>query len=217
MKRSTFLAVFVLVLILWGAITLFYHLGASGVDFGGTTASFDREHDRKVLRIREGVGIAIHTDDPQRARFDLMSVTRASFPFCPLCGTYTTDGAVVLDAAFHQGDWFYRAPYDGPLAPGARRENLRGLAYNRATGQRVEAADGASASEQRKQLDALHLDAADPHRITPQSLAGMPALAMVQESCLVFNAAFLFVTGLWMLIGLVSWLVRRARTRPAAR
>jgi len=30
-------------------------------------------------------------------------------------------------------------------------------------------------------------------------------------------AAFLFVTGLWMLIGLVSWLVRRARTRPAAR
>ena len=56
MKRSTFLAVFVLVLILWGAITLFYHLGASGVDFGGSTASFDREHDRKVLRISEGSG-----------------------------------------------------------------------------------------------------------------------------------------------------------------
>lgn len=190
-------ATFALVLGLWLILNVMYRLGADGVQFGGATTSFERQYDGVLHRI----------DDRHALRrgsagdFAVVMVERGPIPFCPLCGVYQPAGSVVNVARFFKDGWIYT---DHPTRFFE--------AVNVDTGATIDVPERHDPGDTSlpPELAARGLEFADAHLLTDALVAArFPALATINESCIVFNAAFLLLVGLHVLLAPLLWLRRR--------
>ena len=197
---SWWVAVLVPLLLLWVSVTVYYKQGASGIAFGGGEVSFERRFDFALFRIDDRSALLVTRD----GSMSVVAYGRGAFPFCPLCGTYQPEGSIVNLARYYKDGWMYTDHLGGPFAE----------LYHVPTGEKVQVerppgiAPGATDG-----LDAAKLPAyagrgltfEAQHRITPAVIEEkFPPLRAINESCVVFNAAFLILTILWLMVGLVT-------------
>jgi hypothetical protein len=197
-----FLTVMGLVVLLWAGVTVYYRLGASGVRVRayGAAASFDRRFDRTLLKINDRYAMVASTvgSNPSVYRYE-----RGMFPFCPLCGIYTMQGAG-FGADYRKGDWIYGSQ----ASPWGDAVNVR-------TGEVIDVPGSTGSLEENPpaEFKARGLDFAPADKLTPEAaIAGLEPLSTINESCLVFTVAFMLIAGLVLLIGLVSLAVGRRTT-----
>jgi len=193
-----------LLVVLWIGVAFLYHRGAAGVGFGpgGGALSFDREHAFTLFEVdRHRHTALLVSHDGSMA---VVAYGRGMFPFCPLCGTYEPRGSIVNLARYYKDGWIYTDHLGGPFAE----------LYHVPTGEKVDVERPAGGGEP----DAgslppyaergLTLDPA--HAITPALIeARFTALPTIDESCVVFNAAFLLLAGTWLVVGLLLLIRRR--------
>jgi hypothetical protein len=80
-----------LLLGLFLAFNVAYRAGADGLIVGGGgEISFNRGHDRQLLRVTDSIAVLV--DQSTAQELPVVDVTRAAFPFTVLCGTYEPDG-----------------------------------------------------------------------------------------------------------------------------
>lgn len=187
-----------LLAVLWIAVTFIYRQGESGVRFGQGAAgvSFDRQHDVALFEIDASAALLVSPS----GTVSLVKYGRGTFPFCPLCGKHELRGSIVNLAHYDKDGWIYTDHPGGPFAE----------LYHVASGEQVDVPRPAGAVP--GQVDAsalpeyarrgLTIDAA--HRITPALIyERFPALSPINESCVVFNAAFMLLVAAWLAVGLV--------------
>ena len=187
-----------LLVTLWISVTVVYRHGESGVRFGtgGAGLSFERQNDYALFEIDERAALLVSQD----GSMSVVQYGRGMFPFCPLCGTHELRGSIVNLAHYYKDGWFYTDHPGGPFAE----------LYHAASGKRVDVPRPAGAAP--GQIDAgtlpeyasrgLTIDAA--HRITAAFIdKRFPPLSPIDESCVVFNAAFMLLAAAWIAVALV--------------
>lgn len=218
--RSWFVPVLGMVLVLWVSVNFLYATGAGGVRFarGASATSFDRQHDVEVLSLREDAGLKLAPAGPlgPATSWTLVRLEPASPPLCWLCGDRELAGTLMNEAAFRDGDWYYRAVPAEASVHGSSvfLEAERVVAVNAATGEELKVAAGAGQAEKSRLLASRGLAPDDAHRIAPADLERLRPASILQESCWTFNTAFLIALGGWGLVGLVARL-RPRRSAPA--
>lgn len=224
-----FLGVVAIILGVWLLTLVAYDLGVDGISFRNrytgqyATIDFMREHDRPFVGLADGVGLELDAGGPQ-LRATVVALEPGLPGFSLICGSHgTADGIAMV--THRQGDWLYRAPSDESKnheAVNGRRPESRAfiltLAYDRKTGERVVVEPNTPLAAQEALLAERGLVVSDATRIGLESLTDLPVISMQREGCVIFNAAFVAVTILWLVIGgLALLLVRVVRARRAGR
>jgi hypothetical protein len=187
-----------LLAILWIGVTVVYRQGESGVRVGtgGAGLSFERQNDHALFAIDARAALLVSQD----GSMSLVEYGRGPFPFCPLCGTHELRGSIVNLAHYYKDGWIYTDHPGGPFAE----------LYHVASGQRVDVPRPAGAVPGQTDAGALPgyasrgltIDA--DHRITPALIhERFPSLSLINESCVVFNSAFMLLAAAWIAVGLV--------------
>ena len=195
---SWWVVVMALLAILWIAVTVVYRQGESGVRIGrgGAGISFERQNDHALFAVDERVALLVSQD----GSVSLVEYGRGTFPFCPLCGIEELRGSIVNLAHYYKEGWIYTDHPGGPFAE----------LYHVASGERVDVPRPAGAAPGKTDAGALPeyasrgltIDA--DHRITPAFIQErFQLLSPIQESCVIFNAAFMLLGAAWIAIGLV--------------
>jgi hypothetical protein len=175
--------------LLWGIVGAYYAIGASSVRASGATTSFDRSHDISLLKIDEHRAFRLDKYGASVTKYE-----RGTFPFCPICGVFKPAGTVMNLAGYRKGDWVYTA-HPQPFSE----------AVNLKTGEVVDLpADRGELSQPPPEFVARGLDFDKANAIDPSLIAStFTPLSTINESCVVFNMAFIAVFGALLLVGLV--------------
>lgn len=226
--RRWFVGVFAIIGVVWVITEVAWLAGAKSITFGNrygppATIDFMREHDRPVLALGDGVGLRLRLDgdsiDGSIERY------KPGPPvLCLVCGYHTSDGGVAPGITHRDGDWFYRAPRDESKSREAHegrpesRAYILTIAYNRATGERVQVGADDSLDQQTKVLAQKGLVVTAEHGMGLDDLVDLQSLSVMSEGCAIFNLAFVAATLLWLLFGgLAAGIVRMRRRRSANR
>ncbi|MDD5305985.1 MAG: hypothetical protein PHU25_01565 [Deltaproteobacteria bacterium] len=172
---------------LWLIVTLYYWLGASGVSASGAKISFDRKHDISLFKVDDTQALSV-----DKYGVGLVKYKRGMFPFCPLCGMNESSGTIMNGVRYRKGDWIYT----DIAQPFKEAVNLK-------TGETVDLPDGSGTLAQPPaDFVARGLDFAQGNAIDPESVStSFVRLPTINESCVTFNAAFIIVFGVLLLIG----------------
>ncbi|MDI1429686.1 hypothetical protein [Polyangium sorediatum] len=172
---------------LWLLVSIYYWAGAGGVRAHGASTSFERQHDFALLQI----------DDHRAFRVDKFGVNitkyrRGTFPFCPLCGVNESAGTVMNFAQYRKGDWVYTdlaQPFDE--------------AVNLKTGEVINLSEGGGKLETPPpEFAARGLDFESANKLDEgRVLAEFTPLSTINESCIVFNMAFLLIFAALVVVG----------------
>jgi hypothetical protein len=211
MKRRLpgwWIAVASLLLLLWATTTLWYHLGAKGVDFDSGSIDFQRQHDFKLFRLSDRAALLVGPG----GFLSVVKYGRGMIPFCPLCGLYESRGSIVNLVRYHKDDWIY-TDFPGPFSE----------IYNVKTGEAIDVKATLAPGESKLDLATIPeyrtrgLNSDVAYKITPGDVRrSWPTLSTINESCIVFNAAFLLLTGFWLVVGVLALLRRRRVSLPSA-
>ena len=186
---------------LFVGLNLAYRAGADAVEFKGGVASFDREFDGALFGIDAKRAYRVSGSGD----VSVVKIKPGTPPFRPVCGTTTLDGSLINLAMYQRGDWVYSGypEFDGVDA------------YNLKTGETLSVSAPTPAPG--KMSDPLTipeyrsrgLTFTDGNKLTPERIVrGHRQLASIEESCVVFNAAFFLLFGASAVAGL--WLTARA-------
>lgn len=213
MGRSAawYLPVLILLLLLWGGVSAAYYVGAEGVRFvrTGATVDFNRDNDFALFALGNGAAVLVSGSD----YISTVRIERGLFPFCPLCGEYEPNGTLVNGSNYIDGEWIYRAPIE---LPKDASEASQGALYNVVSGELVRVPPGATLPQQAMLLTSRGLVIDPSKALTPAVLeARTTPVAAINESCIVFQAAFLLVVGAWALLGLGLVLRGKLAGKPA--
>jgi len=182
--------------ILWIIVSIYYWAGAGGVRSYGASTSFERQHDFALLRIDEGRAFRV-----DKHGVNITKYRRGTFPFCPLCGVNESAGTVMNLAQYRKGDWVYTdltQPFDE--------------AVNLKTGEVINLPEGEGQLEKlppefaARGLDFESANKLDAGRI----LTEFTPLSTINESCIVFNMAFLSIFAVLLVVGVV-FAIRRPK------
>lgn len=188
-------AVLPMVLGLWVLVSAYYWLGASGVQASGASVSFDREHDFVLLRIDDKWAFK-----PDKYGVNVVKYERGPFPLCPLCGVYEPAGTVMNLAAFKKGDWVYV----DMTQPFMEAVNLK-------TGETIDVPAEGELKEPSAAFVAKGLTFDPELKVDRQALlTGLTPLSTINESCVVFNLAFLVLVVPLLVFGALKLLRRPA-------
>ncbi len=211
--KSIFPAWFVasvsLLVLMFIGTTVYYHMGATSVRYnrGVSGVTFDRQFDYKLFRIDDDHAFEISSS----GFVAVVKYSRGTFPFCPLCGTWERDGSVLPGPAYRKGDWLY-ARYTFPDSP---------IAWNMKTGEAV-----ISAKKERKDEEfPEHRLEDEPFYVEKgfefstelefhggHVVDGFKELSVINESCVIYNAAFIFLFLVAFLIA-IGFVIRSAIRR----
>ncbi len=218
-----FKGVFAIIAVIWLVTLGAYALGFRSVSFGNkytgqrATIDFMREHDHTVLALTDDIGLQLESGGQLHGA--IVKLTAGLPGLCWICGSHETAGGIAI-VGYRQGDWLFRAPEDltkNSEALHGRPESrafITTLAFDRATGERVQLDATAGVDAQAAALSARGLVVSERTRLTPDALADLPAVSMQREGCVIFNAAFVAVCVLWLVFGgLAMLLVRVVRRR----
>lgn len=177
-------AVSVLAFGLFVVFNMIYRFGYGGVEVSGANVSFNRQYDNALFRIDDQLAFVVSGGG-------MASVVRyepGMVPFRPLCGSYDLAGTVV-HGRFKKGDWIYRDSYSG----------FGATAFNLATKEEVKLQMPAGAGDTINPADVplyvkhgLTFD--DDNKLTVEWVVDEhEPIAVINESCLTFNAAFMLI------------------------
>jgi hypothetical protein len=219
-----FVGVFAIIAVIWVITLVAYALGFKGVSFRNkftgqdATIDFMRQHDRVFLQLADDVGLELNPGGPHLSG-TIVKLSSGLPGLCWVCGDHETAGGIAI-VDYRLGDWLFRAPFDNSKnsevehgRPESRAFILT-IAYDRASGERVQVAPTADLAAQQLALSTRGLVPSDAARIDPENLADLPVVSMQREGCVIFNMAFVAVTLLWLVLGrLALLLVRVVRAR----
>ncbi|NUP10398.1 MAG: hypothetical protein HOW73_30475 [Polyangiaceae bacterium] len=199
------LAVMTLLGGLFVVFNLIYRFGFGGVSVSGADVSFNREFDGQLWKIDDHLAYRTgkHPDDVAVVRYK-----SGAIPFRPVCGSCDLDGSLLNTAQFKKGAWVYS---EYPELEGVDVVNIE-------TGEKFEV--DAKKPEPGKRSDpstiAFYRDRGltfdDDLRLDARRVAKEATpLSTINESCIVFNAAFFLLFGLMVVALLLVFLTRVVR------
>jgi hypothetical protein len=216
-----FAGVFAILAVVWAITLVAYVLGAPGVSFRNrytgqdATIDFDRKYDHTIVELSDQVGLQLDTRGP--TLHAVVVALRPGIPvLCWVCGSLETAGGIAI-VEYRQGDWLFRAPEDlvhNDQVLHGRAESrafVLTIAYNRATHERV--VGDADLAAQTAVLAARGLAVSERTRLTATAVADLAPLSIQREGCIIFNAAFIAVAILWLVLGGVAVLIARLLRR----
>jgi hypothetical protein len=198
---GAWLAVNLVLAALFVGLNLAYRAGADGVELKGGVASFDREFDGALFGIDATRAYRVSGSGD----VSVVKIKPGTPPFRPVCGTTSLDGSLINLAMYQRGDWVYSGypEFDGVDAYNVRTGET--LSVDAPTPEPGKMSDPASVPEYRSR----GLTFAAANKLTAERIMrGHRQLASIEESCVVFNAAFFLLFGASAVAGL--WLTARA-------
>lgn len=168
-----------LVALLWVGVTVTYHLGAG-------TDSFERSFDRAMFRVDDRVAFTVNHNESM----DLIEYEGGMPPFRPLCGSYWLDAYVMTSVDYRAGDWVYSG----------YPQHTKVDAYNLVTGERISV--DVQPPEGEHIVDPATIPEYVEHGLTFDEvnrldlgdlLRDFEEVSAINDSCLTFNAAFIFM------------------------
>lgn len=197
-------AVGVLTAALFVIINVIYRLGYEGVEVSGAPVSFERQYDNALFRIDDELAFVVSGGQ-------MASVVRYESgipPFRPLCGSYDLAGTVV-HGTHKKGDWIYRDRYSGRGATALNLVTKEEVKLERPDG----AGDTIDASKVPLYVkNGLTFD--EDNELTVEwVVAEHEPIAVINESCLTFNAAFMLIFAALFLTTLVVVPLRLSRRK----
>ena len=218
LRKYWFFVILGAIIALWLFTSGAYARGASGISVRakyGAKASIDfmRDTESVVLKLDDGVGLSI---DAYGSTIVTLEKGPLALRLC--CGQNNVSGSL-SKVEYRQGDWYFRDAEDnsdfkkrwGGEPPKKKVDELRTLAYNAKTGERLMLALEATEDEQRKALEEKGLTPSEEQKIPNETLGDLEQASMIQEGCVIFQVAFLLVTVLYLVIAGPIWLVLRRR------
>ena len=179
------MAVGYLLLAFFLVVTLSYKIGASDIRFiraGYTKISFNRGNDYQLYKINDSTAFNVRSD-----YISIVPYAKASVPFCYLCGEFVSNGTVINGVEFENGDLIYRKylEFEG--------DDI----FNIKTGKASEATNN-------------NFPMDEEHKLTAEKIASRyKKLSTMNESCLIFNMAFILLFGIWILLFPFIWFTRK--------
>lgn len=220
-----YLAIALLLLVLWLGVLVAYRLGAEGISVrsrSGQTVNLDfgRQHDHTWVAVGPGVGLEL--DAYNKQLHGTIARVKPGIPgLCWVCGDNVPAGGLAM-VKYRQGDWYFKAPQDyrnNSEATRGRRPASRAyiltIAYNVATNERVIVAADATVEAQATELRNRGLTASVANLLTLDP--AWHVLSMQREGCVIFNAAFVVLALLLALIAVPVELLRARWRRQAER
>ena len=188
-----------IVLGLFISLNIFYALGASGVLVGTSALDFARDFDYQLYEFKDDMGFSVDRED---GRVEVVYIETAPILFRPMCGTYQANGYLMPGADFRKGDWLYTEfPQHGEVD-----------ALNLETGETYDV-PGITPDTDRIDWSTVEfylkngLEINDKYRLKGDNVEKEFAMvSTMNESCLVFNAAFYFLFAILGIIALVYFI-----------
>ncbi len=207
----------VLLLVIWGGLLFYYHTGSQGVSFGGVgggaTINFHRGSDCLLYRINDDLALQVNAN----GTFAIVKYTSAFAPFALLCGRYTDDGTA-FDAAHLSGDWLYGVPIRDYRDKDVSTTTTGVAAVNLTTGETISATydEPANAGDPlkflRPELTARGLTGDKPS-LSLAVTSRLTQISTCNEGCENFNAAFLLLGSVWLIVLPIGLFFFRRRAR----
>lgn len=192
---------------LWVGLTCYYHLGGDGMELGGASISFNRGADFALYKINDKLALIA----PRSGGLDVVTYDRGIPPFNLLCGTYDSTGTAMQYPRM-SGDWLFGIPMEERQVGGEwRKVPVDGIAgVNLSTGELIRSKAVASFDVWPAELTARGLTDKTGTGPSLKVLSKrLKPLSVQQESCMVFNAAFLLIFLGWILFIPIVWLLSR--------
>ncbi len=178
----------------------------------GRSKVFDinREYDFQLYKINENTAFVVSRTNT----VSVASYKQTIFPFCFLCGNFEINGTIVNVIEFIKDDWVYtknRQPfYEG---------------YNLKSGKTFDIPEEIESTEnldperdvtlelkEIKEYKTRNLTFSEEEKLDVEFVfKNFEKLSTLNESCLIFNAAFLIVIFLYLVFGLVYFLFFRRK------
>jgi len=187
---------FIMLLGLFVSLNIFYALGASGVLVGTTALNFTRDFDYQLYEFKDDLGFSVDAADGQ---VNVVYIETAPILFRPMCGTYQASGYPMPGADFRKGDWLYTefpqyADIDALNLETGETYNVPGLSED------TTKIDWSTVEFYLKN----GLEINDKYRLKGDNVEKeFEMVSTMNESCLVFNAAFYFLFAIMGIIALV--------------
>lgn len=211
MTPATRRTVFLAPLGIWIIVTV-VGLVSAGSLAAGTGAGADGH--RAVRSLGSGLGYLV---DPGQ---QVIRLKPGPAPFCWICGREQQDEALILDAAYRNGTWLYRAPAKDPDLTGYTAENAaaalalsRVVAFDFSTGAKLVVPEASTLEGKQAILEGKGLVADDAHKVTPAMLEQWPAVSMMREGCVIAQASLLGFLFFWLAGWGAWWAMNRRRGR----
>jgi hypothetical protein len=198
---------FMIVLGLFISLNIFYAMGASGVLAGTSALDFARDFDYQLYEFKDDLGFSV---DREGGRVEVVYIDTAPILFRPMCGTYQANGYPMPGADFRKGDWLYT---EYPQYSDIDALNLQ-------TGETYDVPGIAKDTTAEIDWSTVEfylkngLEINDKYRLKGESVEKEFAMvSTMNESCLIFNAAFYFVFAMLGIIALV-YFIRAKKDDP---
>lgn len=223
--RHWFVGVFAIIGGVWLLAEVAWLTGAEGITFGNrygppATIDFMREQDRPVVALADGVGLELDMGG-EELRGAVVRYRPGPPILCLVCGYHDRAGGIAHGITQRDGDWFYREPSDNSHNREAHegrqesRDYILTIAYDRATGERVQVGADDTLEQQTAVLAGKGLEVSPEHRLGAASLTDLKSLSVMSEGCMIFNVAFVAAMLLWLVVGGIAALVTRRVRRDA--
>lgn len=191
--------ILLLLLSMYVSTSILYRFTTDSVDYKKTSKlKVSREYDFTLYKVNDDVAFSIGKSN----YISLVKYKKTIFPFCYLCGEFESNGTVVNGAEFKFEDWFY-TEYSNPFSE----------AYNIQTQELIDIPEKGLQGEDLKVNELFiqkNLLFKENNKINPEFIkANYPSLSTLNESCIIFNAAFGILIGGWILIGCIRLLLKK--------
>lgn len=190
--KALFWKILSILVAMYISISLFYFLGFENINVQKkSNLKINREFDFALFKINEETAFSIS----KSKYISIVKYKRGLVPFCYLCGEFEPDGTIVNGIGYKNNDWYYT---DLP--------NPFSEAYNIQTNESIDISEKDFQDEnlegnelfKQKQLSINENQKIDDTYI----IKNFPPLSTLNESCIIFNAAFLILIGSWIIVGI---------------
>ncbi len=194
--KNWYWKIFSILLTMYLSISLFYILGIdTSTSNKKSKFSLNREYDFSLYKINELMAFSIS----KSKYISLVKYKKTIAPFCFLCGEFEPDGTVINGIQYKKGDWFY-TDFTNPFNEALNISTLELLDI-------IDEGFSGKDLTENEVFKEKNLIFSDSHKIDDTYIKNNFApISTLNESCIIFNSAFIFLFGVWVIIGLLIFI-----------
>ncbi len=190
-KRHWYWTILSILLLMYVSVTISYKLSKDSFQIKKVPLKLNREYDNELFKINENAAFIL----TRSQTISIVKYKKTIFPFCFLCGEFEQDGTIVNVVEFQKDNWFY-TQYPGPFAEG----------YNLQTQETFDVPEQEDFSVdllmQIPDYQNRNFQFSPSEKITPEWITErFQKISNFNESCLIFNSAFLILIIVWLIVG----------------
>ncbi|MCZ8155717.1 MAG: hypothetical protein O9264_06340 [Leptospira sp.] len=198
--NSSYFSILILLLGMYLGVTIIYKFVENTNRSRTKVFALNREFDHQLYKINERAAFLVLKSNT----ISIVKYKETIFPFCFLCGNFEVDGTIVNVVEFAKDNWYY-TKYTSPFYE----------AYNIKTDEFFDVAEQDEVStqflENLSEFKSKQLGFATQDELSLNFVkSNFEKLPTLNESCLIFNVAFLIVISFYLLGGFIYFIFKRA-------